>query len=135
MRHGGIPINIQPIDVQPKEKLMKTQNKTLALVIGGAFAAAIGAAPVANAAENPFALKTLSSGYMVADHHEGGEKMGDGKCGAGKCGSNMKKQKAEEGSCGAKESKEGSCGADKKAKEGNCGADKKDKEGSCGNKS
>ena len=114
---------------------MKMQNKTLALVIGGAFAATVGAMPVANAAQNPFALKTLSSGYMVADNHEGGEKMGDGKCGAGKCGSNMKKKKAEEGSCGAKESKEGACGADKKAKEGNCGADKKDKEGSCGNKS
>ena len=113
---------------------MKTHNKTLALVIGGAFAAAVGATPVVHAAENPFALKTLSSGYMVADHHEG-EKMPDGKCGTGKCGSNMKKQKAEEGNCGAKEGKEGSCGADKKAKEGNCGADKKDKEGSCGNKS
>jgi uncharacterized low-complexity protein len=112
---------------------MKTQNKTLALVLGGAFAAAISAAPVANAAENPFALKTLSSGYMVADNH--GDKSGEGKCGTGKCGSNMKKSKAEEGNCGAKESKEGSCGADKKAKEGNCGADKKDKEGSCGNKS
>lgn len=118
-----------------KEKLMKTQNKTLALVLGGAFAAAVGVSPVVHAAENPFALKTLSSGYMVADHHEGGEKMKDGKCGAGKCGANMKKKKAEEGNCGAKESKEGNCGADKKAKEGNCGAEKKDKEGSCGNKS
>lgn len=104
---------------------MKSQNKTLALVLGGAFAAAVGVSPVVHAAENPFALKTLSSGYMVADHHEGGEKMKDGKCGAGKCGANMKKKKAEEGNCGA----------DKKAKEGNCGAEKKDKEGSCGNKS
>lgn len=112
---------------------MKTQNKTLALVLGGAFAAAVGVAPVANAAENPFALKTLSSGYMVADHHEGGDKMEDGKCGAGKCGSNMKKKKAEEGNCGAKD-KEGSCGAEKKGKEGSCGAEK-NKEGSCGNKS
>ena len=110
---------------------MNAQKKTLALVLGGAFAAAVGVTPIANAAENPFALKPLSSGYMVADHHEG-EKMPDGKCGTGKCGSNMKKQKAEEGKCGAKEGKEGSCGADKKAKEGNCGADKGSKEGNCG---
>ena len=108
---------------------MKTQNKALALVLGGAFAAAISAAPVANAAENPFALKTLSSGYMVADNH--GDKSGEGKCGTGKCGSNMKKKKAEEGNCGAKEGKEGSCGAEKKGKEGSCGAEKS-KEGNCG---
>jgi uncharacterized low-complexity protein len=114
---------------------MNAQKKTLALVLGGAFAAAVGVMPAAHAAENPFALKPLSSGYMVADHHEGGEKMQDGKCGAGKCGSNMKKKKAEEGNCGAKEGKEGSCGADKKDKEGSCGADKKDKEGSSDNKS
>lgn len=111
---------------------MNAHKKTLALVIGGAFAATLGTAQLANATDNPFALKTLSSGYMVADNHEGGEKMKDGKCGTGKCGANMKKKKAEEGNCGAKESKEGSCGADKKAKEGNCGAEKKDKEGSCG---
>ncbi len=98
---------------------MNAQKKTLALVLGGAFAATIGAAPVA-AAENPFALKPLASGYMVADHHEGGEKMKDGKCGTGKCGSEMKKKK---------ESKEGNCGADKKGKEGNCGADKKEGDG------
>jgi uncharacterized low-complexity protein len=110
---------------------MNAQKKTLALVLGGAFAATVGMTPVANAAENPFALKTLSSGYMVADHHEGGEKMPDGKCGTGKCGSDMKKKKAEEGNCGAKEGKEGSCGADKKGKEGSCGADKS-KEGNCG---
>ena len=111
---------------------MNAQKKTLALVIGGAIAATVGVTPLANAADNPFALKPLASGYMVADNHEGGEKMQDGKCGTGKCGSNMKKKKAEEGNCGAKESKEGSCGAEKKSKEGNCGADKKSKEGNCG---
>lgn len=107
---------------------MKAQNKTLALVLGGAFAASIAAAPVVSAAENPFALKSLSSGYMVAEHHEG-EKMKDGKCGTGKCGAEKKKSEA---SCGAEKAKakDGSCGAEKKA-EGSCGAEK-GKEGSCG---
>lgn len=111
---------------------MNAHKKSMALVLGGAFAATVAMAPVAGAAENPFALKSLSSGYMVAEHHENGGKMEDGKCGAGKCGSNMKKNKAEEGKCGAKE-KEGSCGAEKKGKEGSCGG--KEKEGSCGSKS
>ena len=108
----------------------KAQDKILAAVIGGTLAASVG---MAGATENPFALKPLSSGYMVADNHEGGDKMQDGKCGTGKCGSNMKKKKNEEGNCGAeKKDKEGNCGAEKKGKEGSCGAEKKGKEGSCG---
>jgi uncharacterized low-complexity protein len=99
----------------------KTQ-KSLAVAISGAFALSM-AAPL-NAAENPFAIKTLSSGYQVADHHE--DKMQDGKCGAGKCGA---EKKAKDGNCSADKAKEGSCGADK-AKEGNCSADKM-KEGAC----
>lgn len=102
------------------------RKKTFAAVLGGAFAASVAASPVAGAAENPFALKPLASGYMVADAQEGGEKMQEGKCGTGKCGSNMTKKKNEEGNCGAKKKdKEGSCGAEKKGKEGNCGAEKK----------
>jgi uncharacterized low-complexity protein len=106
---------------------MKASKKTLAVVVGSAFMASVAATAV-NAAENPFALKTLSSGYMVAEHHE---KMKDGKCGTGKCGAEMK-DKAKEGSCGGDKAKEGSCHADK-SKEGSCGGDKaKSKEGSCG---
>lgn len=103
---------------------MKASKKTLAVVIGSAFVASVAATSV-NAAENPFALKSLSSGYMVAD---GADKMKDGKCGTGKCGADKKKA---EGSCSAEKGKEGSCHADKdKAKEGSCGGDKA-KEGSC----
>jgi uncharacterized low-complexity protein len=92
---------------------MKAQKKIMAVVIGGAFAASFGGA----AAEgNPFALKPLASGYMVADNSTSGEKVQDGKCGTGKCGSEMKKKKA---------------AAEAKAKEGNCSADMKDKEGKC----
>lgn len=103
---------------------MKASKKTLAIVVGSAFAASVAATAV-HAAENPFALKSLSSGYMVADGHD---KMKDGKCGTGKCGAEMK-DKAKEGSCGADKAKEGSCHADK-AKEGSCSADKA-KEGAC----
>ncbi|MDP3742808.1 MAG: hypothetical protein Q8Q76_00495 [Methylotenera sp.] len=115
---------------------MNNTHKTIALTIGSAFALSIAATTV-NAAENPFTVKSLSSGYQVADHHE--TKTKDGKCGAGKCGASMKKvDKAKEGSCSAEKMKDGSCNAEKKAgasatdkaKEGACSAEKM-KEGSC----
>jgi uncharacterized low-complexity protein len=101
---------------------MNQTQKTIALAIGGAFALSVAATTV-SAAENPFAMKSLSSGYQVADHHE--EKMKDGKCGAGKCGA----EKAKEGKCSAEKAKEGKCSAEKAA-EGKCSADKM-KEGKC----
>lgn len=101
---------------------MNQTQKTIALAIGGAFALSVAATTV-NAAENPFAMKSLSSGYQVADHHE--EKMKDGKCGAGKCGA----EKAKEGKCSAEKATEGKCSAEKAA-EGKCSADKM-KEGKC----
>ncbi len=104
--------------------------KAVALAVTSAFVLSIGAASV-NAAENPFAIKSLSSGYQVTEHHE---KAKDGKCGEGKCGAEMKDgaktdAKAKDGKCG-----EGKCGAemkdgaktDAKAKDGKCG------EGKCG---
>ena len=110
---------------------MNATKKSMAIVIGSAFVASLAATSV-NAAENPFALKSLSSGYMVAE----ADKAKDGKCGTGKCGANKKRaegaagaEKAKEGSCHADKAKEGSCHADK-AKEGSCSADKA-KEGSC----
>jgi uncharacterized low-complexity protein len=106
---------------------MKASKSTLALVVSGAFAASIAATSV-TAAENPFALKPLSSGYMVADHH--GDKEGEGKCGSGKCGGEKKDMKSDaEGKCGT-----GKCGAEKKDTKsdaegkcgtGKCGAEKK----------
>lgn len=109
---------------------MKKTAKSVSLLVSGAIAASVAAGSIA--AENPFALKTLNSGYMVADAHE---KMKDGKCAAGKCGAEMKKSakksadKAKEGACGAEKAKEGSCSAEK-AKEGSCSAEKA-KEGTC----
>lgn len=59
--------------------------KTLiATAVGSAFVASMAAAPIASAAENPFALSGLSSGYQVADHH--GAKPMEGKCGGMKAG-------------------------------------------------
>ena len=83
---------------------MNVTKKSIALAVGGAFALSLSAATV-SAAENPFAIKTLSSGYQVADNHT--DKGAEGKCGEGKCG-------------------EGKCGAEKKAADGKCG------EGKCG---
>lgn len=106
---------------------MKASKKALSIVVGSAFAASI-SMTAANAAENPFAMQSLTSGYMVADHHDAKE----GKCGAGKCGAEKKANgdKAKEGKCGGEKAKEGSCGGEK-AKEGSCGANK-GKEGSSG---
>lgn len=103
-----------------------SSKKALSMVLGSAFAASISATSV-QAAENPFGMQSLSSGYMVADAHDAKE----GKCGTGKCGAEKKAKgdKAKEGSCGGEKGKEGSCGGDK-GKEGSCGADKA-KEGSC----
>ena len=105
---------------------MKTSNKTIALALSGAFALSIAATSI-NAAENPFAIKSLSSGYQVADHHE---KMKDGKYGEGKCGAEMKKEmgdKAKDGKCG-----EGKCGAEMKKEMSDKAHDGKCGEGKCG---
>lgn len=113
---------------------MNNTHKTIALAITGAFALSIAATSV-SAAENPFAVKSLASGYQVADADM---KMKDGKCGTGKCGANKKKvmgdKKAHEGSCSAEKAAEGKCSADmkkdEKAHEGSCSAAKA-AEGKC----
>lgn len=61
---------------------MNATQKNLTLALGTALTAAIGVAGVAHAADNPFAMQSLSSGYMVA----AADKAQDGKCGEGKCG-------------------------------------------------
>ncbi|MGD8643065.1 MAG: low-complexity protein [Chromatiales bacterium] len=98
----------------------------VAAAMGVALVTSMTALPAAaaQAADNPFGMTKLSSGYMVAGAHMGKE----GKCGEGKCGGD----KAKEGKCG-----EGKCGGDMKMKEGKCGegkcgGDMKMKEGKCG---
>ena len=76
---------------------MSSKKTLISVAVGSAFAASIGVAPLAVAAENPFALQSLDKGYMVADNHGAKAKgMKEGKCGEGKCG-NMKMG---EGKCG-----------------------------------
>lgn len=76
---------------------MSSKKTLISVAVGSAFAASIGVAPLAVAAENPFALQSLDKGYMVADNHAAKPKaMKEGKCGEGKCG-NMKMG---EGKCG-----------------------------------
>lgn len=95
---------------------MSMSKKSIALAVSGAFALTLGATSIA-ATSNPFEIKTLSSGYQVADNHakKGVDgKCGEGKCGEGKCGAEkaktMKDGKCGEGKCGAEKAKEGSCG-------------------------
>jgi uncharacterized low-complexity protein len=98
----------------------KSTKKPLAIALGAAFITSLAGTPVANAAENPFAMSELSSGYMVAE-------MAEGKCGEGK----MDK----EGKCGeGKMDKEGKCGEGKGDgdKAGAEGGDKAKAEGKCG---
>ena len=67
----------------------------IAAAVGSAFVAGLAAAPIASAAENPFALSGLSAGYQVADASTPAKPM-EGKCGCmymkageGKCGMPM----------------------------------------------
>lgn len=71
-----------------------SKKSLIATAVGTAFVAGMSAAPLASAAENPFALSGLTAGYQVADGHMG--KTSEGKCGEGKCGG----MKAGEGKCG-----------------------------------
>jgi uncharacterized low-complexity protein len=119
--------------------------KALGLAIGAVVSTSLLVGPAGYAAENPFGMKALSKGYMVAD---AAGKSEEGKCGEGKCGGD---KKATEAHCGAdkadKTATEAHCGADKKAGEAKCGegkcgdkkapevacgADKKSHEGKCG---
>jgi uncharacterized low-complexity protein len=98
----------------------KTHLKPMAIAAGAALATSLAATTPASAAENPFAMSELSSGYMVAE-------MAEGKCGGTKASEETKTMK--EGKCGegkaseeTKTMKEGKCG------EGKCGGTKASEE-------
>jgi uncharacterized low-complexity protein len=125
------------------EKTMSDKKvvKPVALAVGAALASTFAIADVANAdgVDNPFAMSSLTVGYMLGagegscggdkEGKEGEGKDGEGSCGEGSCGGDKgeSEDKDGEGSCG-----EGSCGGDKSEGEGSCGGDKEDGEGSCG---
>jgi uncharacterized low-complexity protein len=130
-------------EVRRQEMTGNKVAKPVALAVGAALAGSFAVTGVASAdtGASPFAMTTLSAGYMLG--------AGEGNCGGdkakgdkaeGSCGGD--KAKDAEGSCGGDKDKdaEGSCGGDKdkdaegKCGEGKCGGDKKDKdaEGKCG---
>jgi uncharacterized low-complexity protein len=101
----------------------KTTKRTLATAVGATLAGSLAFAAGTQAAENPFGLQELNSGYMQIAMEEG--MTGDAKTEAeGKCGD---EKKTKEGSCGEKtKAQEGAAPMDKSKMEGKCG------EGKCG---
>ena len=89
---------------------MPSKKSIISLALGSAFAATLGTASVASAADNPFAAQSLQKGFIVADNYDdkggygdtgsgygdrkdtyGGDKNygGDKKYGEGRCGMSM----------------------------------------------
>ncbi len=97
---------------------MANTKSKLSIALGGVFVASMAASSVASAAQSPFVMASLDSGYMVAaaDTAKDG-KMKDGKCGEGKCGGNKAAKDAKGGD--KAKMKDGKCG------EGKCGGSKK----------
>ena len=97
--------------------LKKNKINPYVVAIGAGFTISITLNPIANASENPFEIRGLGTGYMLADGQEG--KCGEGKCGEGKCGSKKtnkekkKEKKDNEGKCGEGKCGEGKCGSKK----------------------
>jgi uncharacterized low-complexity protein len=84
---------------------MPKQNLTpAAAIVGAALVGSLSAFNIASAADNPFAVKSLESGYMQLAEAGSDKGTGEGKCGEGKCGSKT----GGEGKCG-----EGKCGGSK----------------------
>ncbi len=113
------------------------KSMTLSIAIAAAMSST---AMQVNADSSPFSAASMEQGYQVAMHHgdKDKSKAKDGKCGEGKCGGKDKSHdhgnhnghdKAHDGSCGGSmKADDGKCGAKdtKKAKDGKCG------EGKCG---
>ena len=85
-------------------------------IVGAALVGSLATVNLANAADNPFAAKSLNAGYMQVAEADSGKDM-EGKCGEGKCGSAMDTDegkgdegKGDEGKCGSKGTTEGKCG-------------------------
>ncbi len=116
-----------------EKKVLKPIVLAVGAALAGSFAVSSSIAS-ADTAESPFAMSTLSAGYLLGSGEGscGGDKEGkdktEGSCGGDKEGEGHDKDG--EGSCGEDKDGEGSCGEDKDG-EGSCGEDK-DAEGSCG---
>lgn len=97
-----------------------SSKKPVSLAIGAALGATLATAPLTgvSAAENPFAMEKLSTGYMLLAGAEG--KCGGDKAKTTEEGMGAEKDKpSAEGKCGSAK-----CGADKAASEEKSGAGK-----------
>jgi uncharacterized low-complexity protein len=94
---------------------MKQDKKSLAVAVVASLSAG-----VAGAAENPFALKDLASGYAQVAEAEQAKAKPEGKCGAAVMKSNPEMK------CGAEMMKMPAPAPDKKAVEGKCAGMKMD---------
>ena len=121
--------------------LKKSNLKPITAAIGTVFVTSTLIAAPASADQNPFQMTELSSGYMVADGHEG--KCGEGKCGDKKTCKIKKMKKMDTDGDGAVSKDEFMAHAEKKFSrkdkngDGVISADemkrmKKHKEGKCG---
>ena len=82
--------------------MSKKTLKPIAAALGTTFVVSMAISPVAQSAENPFALNELSNGYMVVAEGNCGDKEAEGKCGD---------KEETEGKCGDKGEGEGKCGS------------------------
>ena len=84
-----------------EKKLVKPVALAGAIALAGSFAAI--SVAQADSGTSPFAMTTLSAGYLLAAEEGTG---GEGKCGEGKCGGDDEgahghdADKGEEGTCG-----------------------------------
>lgn len=67
---------------------MRNKKTMISLAVSSAFAASLGAVPLASAADNPFTAQSLDKGTMLAyadkvdpSKYGGGAKSGEGRCG------------------------------------------------------
>lgn len=75
----------------------------VAAIVGAALVGSLSGVSIASAADNPFAAKSLSSGYLQLAEAGSDKGTGEGKCGEGKCGSKTGSEgKCGEGKCGGK---------------------------------
>jgi len=106
IKTAGFPVHcvvVLSFEALFRENIMSSKKPLISVAVGSAFAAALGAAPIVSAAENPFAMQSLDKGYMLAQ----AGKAGEGKCGAGKCGAAMMNAGKGEKSCKADANQDG----------------------------
>jgi uncharacterized low-complexity protein len=120
----GLGVTLVGETKMSKKNIIKPVALAVGVALAGSFA--IGSVASANTVDSPFAMSTLSAGYMMSD--------AEGSCGGDKQAA-TDDAKAVEASCGG--DKEGSM--DEKDAEAHCGGDKessgegdKDAEAHCG---